>query len=42
MGGWLDNRHLAAQMDLQNAAQVDFDLQDLTDTTIEFYETPPP
>jgi protein-arginine kinase activator protein McsA len=37
LGGWLDN-NLAAQ-----AAQIDIDLQDLTDTTIdEFHETPPP
>ncbi len=31
LGGWLDH-NLAAQIDLEN----------LTDTTIEFYETPPP
>jgi protein-arginine kinase activator protein McsA len=33
LGGWLDN-NLAAQ-----AAQIDIDLQDLTDTKIEFHET---
>ena len=37
LDGWLDN-NLAAQ-----AAQIEIDLQDLTDTTIdEFHETPPP
>jgi hypothetical protein len=42
LGGWLDHR-LVAQIDLQNlAAQIDFDLQDLTDTTIELHESPPP
>ena len=35
LGGWLD-KNLAAQ-----AAQSDIDLRDLTDTTIEFHETPP-
>ena len=37
LGGWLDN-NLAAQ-----AAQIDIDLQDLTDFTIyDFHEPPPP
>jgi protein-arginine kinase activator protein McsA len=38
LGGWL-GLHSAAETD---AAQIDLDLEDLTDTTIEFYETPPP
>jgi hypothetical protein len=42
LGGWLDH-NLAAQIDLENlGAQFDLDLQDLTDTTIEFHDTPPP